>query len=230
MYHSRTTCPRLIRFRLREASVLCSGDRRVSALRIRGAAVPRHRVKVGQRLAPTMARHQARSWRGTGTLRARHSGLARRTLPRLTSRSTSVIPGKPAIECGTPMNARHHNTPAQRLRAWWLSPARHGMQRLINPWEYRHLRVFGVTRIAGGLVATRRGHRVPLVRRPRMGSLLPACRRAESRGRVLAHHDCSLRIWPKLSQAVWFDQQLKRAAAFDQSRSRRVSVAGSCGA
>jgi hypothetical protein len=27
------------------------------------------------------------------------------------------------------------------------------MQRLINPWEYRHLRVFGVTRIAGGSVA-----------------------------------------------------------------------------
>jgi hypothetical protein len=28
------------------------------------------------------------------------------------------------------------------------------MQRLINPWEYRHLRVFGVIRIAGGIVAT----------------------------------------------------------------------------
>jgi hypothetical protein len=27
------------------------------------------------------------------------------------------------------------------------------MQRLINPWEYRHLRVFGVTHIAGGVVA-----------------------------------------------------------------------------
>jgi hypothetical protein len=27
------------------------------------------------------------------------------------------------------------------------------MQRLINPWEYRHLRVFGITRIAGGIVA-----------------------------------------------------------------------------
>jgi hypothetical protein len=27
------------------------------------------------------------------------------------------------------------------------------MQRLINPWEYRHLLVFGVTRIAGGSVA-----------------------------------------------------------------------------
>ena len=27
------------------------------------------------------------------------------------------------------------------------------MQRLINPWEYRHLRAFGITRIAGGAVA-----------------------------------------------------------------------------
>lgn len=36
----------------------------------------------------------------------------------------------------------------------WASPPRPGMQRLIVPWEYRHLRVFGVTRIAGGIVAT----------------------------------------------------------------------------
>jgi len=28
------------------------------------------------------------------------------------------------------------------------------MQRLISPWEYRHLRPFGITRIAGGSVAT----------------------------------------------------------------------------
>jgi hypothetical protein len=31
------------------------------------------------------------------------------------------------------------------------------MQRLINPWEYRHLRPFGVTRIAGGFVAATAG-------------------------------------------------------------------------
>jgi hypothetical protein len=37
-----------------------------------------------------------------------------------------------------------------------ISP-RPGMQRLINPWEYRHLRVFGVTRSAGGFVATTAG-------------------------------------------------------------------------
>jgi hypothetical protein len=32
-----------------------------------------------------------------------------------------------------------------------------GMHRLINPWEYRHLRVSGVTRIAGGSVAAAAG-------------------------------------------------------------------------
>jgi hypothetical protein len=38
-------------------------------------------------------------------------------------------------------------------RGWWLSPARPGIYRLIAPWEYRHLRVFGGWRIAGGIVA-----------------------------------------------------------------------------
>jgi len=40
-----------------------------------------------------------------------------------------------------------------RLRGWWRSPPRSGMQRLIIPWEYRHLRAFGITRVAGGCVA-----------------------------------------------------------------------------
>jgi hypothetical protein len=31
------------------------------------------------------------------------------------------------------------------------------MQRWISPWEYRYLRVFGVTRIAGGSVAAGAG-------------------------------------------------------------------------
>ena len=31
------------------------------------------------------------------------------------------------------------------------------MQRLINPWEYRHLHAFGVTHTAGGFVATTAG-------------------------------------------------------------------------
>ena len=51
------------------------------------------------------------------------------------------------------MNAPNHNTAAKRLREWWASPSRSGLQRLIIPWEYRHLRVFGVMRIAGGIVA-----------------------------------------------------------------------------
>ena len=51
------------------------------------------------------------------------------------------------------MNAPNDNTAAKRLREWWASPPRSGTQRLINPWVYRHLRVFGVMRIAGGIVA-----------------------------------------------------------------------------
>jgi hypothetical protein len=52
-----------------------------------------------------------------------------------------------------PMNAPNHSTAAKRLREWWASPPRSDLQRLIIPWEYRHLRVFGVMRIAGGIVA-----------------------------------------------------------------------------
>ena len=55
------------------------------------------------------------------------------------------------------MNAPDDNTAAKGLRGWWLSPPRPGMLRLINPWEYRHLRVSGVTRIAGGSVAAAAG-------------------------------------------------------------------------
>ena len=58
---------------------------------------------------------------------------------------------------GIPMNAPHDNTAAKRLRRWWLSPPRPGLQRLIYPFEYRHLRGFGVTRIAGGSVAAAAG-------------------------------------------------------------------------
>jgi hypothetical protein len=45
----------------------------------------------------------------------------------------------------------------QGLRGWWADPPRSGARRLINPWEYRHLRAFGLTRIAGGGVATAAG-------------------------------------------------------------------------
>ena len=55
------------------------------------------------------------------------------------------------------MNAPNDNTAAKGLRGWWLSPPRPGMHRLIVPYEYRHLRVFGVTRIAGGSVAAAAG-------------------------------------------------------------------------
>jgi len=55
------------------------------------------------------------------------------------------------------MNAPDDNTAAKRLRAWWLSPPRPGTQRLISPWEYRHLRGYGVTRIASGSVAAAAG-------------------------------------------------------------------------
>ena len=55
------------------------------------------------------------------------------------------------------MNAPNDSTAAKGLRGWWLSPPRPGVQRLINPWEYRHLRAFGATRIAGGSVAAAAG-------------------------------------------------------------------------
>ena len=52
-----------------------------------------------------------------------------------------------------PMNAPDHDTAARHLRDWWAAPPRSGLQRLIIPWEYRALRVFGGMRIAGGIVA-----------------------------------------------------------------------------
>jgi hypothetical protein len=48
------------------------------------------------------------------------------------------------------MNARNDKTGPEDLREWWLSPPRPGLHRLINPWEYRHLGVSGVTRAAAG--------------------------------------------------------------------------------
>lgn len=51
------------------------------------------------------------------------------------------------------MNAPNDSNAANGLRGWWQSPPRPGLQRLIIPWEYRHLRAFGITRIAGGAIA-----------------------------------------------------------------------------
>ncbi len=55
------------------------------------------------------------------------------------------------------MKASNDNTAAKGLRGWWRSPPRSGMQRLILPFEYRHLRFFGVGRVAGGSVAAAAG-------------------------------------------------------------------------
>jgi hypothetical protein len=55
------------------------------------------------------------------------------------------------------MNAPNDSTAPQGLRAWWLTPPRSGLQRLIWPYEYRHLRFFGVGRIVGGCVAAAAG-------------------------------------------------------------------------
>jgi hypothetical protein len=49
------------------------------------------------------------------------------------------------------------NTTAAGLRGRWLSPPRPGMQRLISPWEYRHLRASGATRVFGGSAAAAAG-------------------------------------------------------------------------
>jgi hypothetical protein len=56
------------------------------------------------------------------------------------------------------MNAQNdNNTGARGLRGWWLTPPRPGMQRLIIPYEYRHLRFYGVARVIGGSVAAAAG-------------------------------------------------------------------------
>ena len=55
------------------------------------------------------------------------------------------------------MNAPNDNTAPKGLRGWWASPPRSGMRRFIAPWEYHHLRAFGVTRIFGGSVAAAAG-------------------------------------------------------------------------
>jgi hypothetical protein len=48
------------------------------------------------------------------------------------------------------MNAHNDSTARKGLRGWWASPPRSGMRRIIAPWEYRHLRAWAGTRLAGG--------------------------------------------------------------------------------
>ena len=55
------------------------------------------------------------------------------------------------------MNSYNDNTAARGLRGWWASPPRPGLQRLIIPWEYHHLRAFGVLRVFGGSAAAAAG-------------------------------------------------------------------------
>jgi hypothetical protein len=43
------------------------------------------------------------------------------------------------------------------LRGWWLTPPRSGIQRIIAPWVYRHLRFFGTAHTAGGSVGAAAG-------------------------------------------------------------------------
>ncbi len=52
------------------------------------------------------------------------------------------------------MNAQNDNTPPGSTTTWWRwgTPPRSGMQRMIAPWEYRHLRGFAGVRIAAGIV------------------------------------------------------------------------------
>jgi hypothetical protein len=42
------------------------------------------------------------------------------------------------------MRAPNDNTATKGLRGWLLTPLRHGIWRLINPWASCHLRAFGV--------------------------------------------------------------------------------------
>ena len=51
------------------------------------------------------------------------------------------------------MNATQDHTSPRGQRQWWATPPRSGLHRLLLPYEYRHLRFFGVGRITGGSVA-----------------------------------------------------------------------------
>jgi hypothetical protein len=50
------------------------------------------------------------------------------------------------------MNAPNDNTAPKGLRGWWASPPRSGMQRIISPWEYRHLGFWARVRFGAGIV------------------------------------------------------------------------------
>ena len=80
-----------------------------------------------------------------------------------------------------------------------IPPPRTGMRRLIVPWEYRHLRAFGVTRVAGGSIAAAAGV-VCSRTASTAGRPVPGDRGTESRRRLLVPHDRSLRARSGLIQ------------------------------
>ena len=49
------------------------------------------------------------------------------------------------------MHAPDDNSAPRGLRRWWASPPRSGLQRILSPWEYRHLRAWAGVRIASGV-------------------------------------------------------------------------------
>ena len=52
------------------------------------------------------------------------------------------------------MNPQNDNTTPSSTTTWWRwgTPPRSGMQRIIAPWEYRHLRAWARVRITIGAV------------------------------------------------------------------------------
>jgi hypothetical protein len=52
------------------------------------------------------------------------------------------------------MNTQNGNTTSSSTTTWWRwgTPPRSGMQRIIAPWEYRHLRGWARVRITAGTV------------------------------------------------------------------------------
>jgi len=52
------------------------------------------------------------------------------------------------------MNPQDDNPTPSSATTWWRwgTPPRSGMQRIIAPWEYRHLRGWAGVRIAAGIV------------------------------------------------------------------------------
>ena len=49
------------------------------------------------------------------------------------------------------MNGPNDSTAPERPRGWRASPPRSGMQRMIFPWEYRHLPAFACVQAAAHL-------------------------------------------------------------------------------